>query len=312
MQITTQTVTATEPPRTSPVGIISEYLKPAELKASSAKIAGDRPEITGRKMLERKRLKDQSTVTTAGTGSQTDKTSHVSHERAVRDERERARVPTNELLRSIKIAAGLTRPDTEHEIRTINYGGRTDEISKTVCNCCLCGKISSPLSIGSKLKFQPQIDAKTVTPAAAAAFKRIFIPPKIDRPIPYNRLCPDCKVRIQAKMSHERYHIKKTTKKISRDQESYCGCTTVTGRSCGAIYRTKAVDKRDQSCLAKIPKQKPAVIEQTVKSDLQMILKDSNSLTVKPLSPSCTCELEKSDVKLPKNGNCCCPDSAQT
>lgn len=308
VQITTQTVSTAEPLRMPPIRIISEYLKPVELKASRTEIAGDRPEITGRKMLWRKRLKDQSTVTTTSTGSQTDKTSHVSHDRVVRDERERARVPTDELLRSIKIAAGLARPDTEREIRTINYGGRSEEMGRAVCNCCLCGRTPTPPSTELRLEVQPQIDAKTATPPAAAAFKRMFIRPKIDHPIPHDRLCPDCKVKIQGRVSHERYHVEKIIKKISRDQKSY-DYAPLTGKSYREVPQKRAIEKRDQACLAKIPKRKTNPVEQKRKDDLQSILEDTEKSTIEPLSPSCICfKLEKTGVEPIKKGNCYCAD----
>lgn len=304
VQITTQTVSTAEPPRAPPIRIISEYLKPAELKASRTEIAGDHPEITGRKMLWRKRLKDQSTVMTASNGSQTDKTSHVSHDRVVRDERERARVPTDELLRSIKIAAGLARPDTEREIRTINYGGRSEEMGRAACNCCLCGRTPTPPSTGLRLEVQPQIDAKTATPPAAAAFKRMFIRPKIDHPIPHDRLCPDCKVKIQGRVPREKYHIEKIIKKISRDQKSYA---SLTDKSYRAVFQKRAIEKRDQACLAKIPKRKTNPVEQKRKDDLQSILEDTEKSIVEPLSPSCICfKLEKTGVEPIKKGNCYC------
>lgn len=308
VQVTTQTVSTAESPGMPPMRIISEYLKPAELKASRTEIAGDRPEIIGRKMLWRKRLKDQSTVTAASTGSQTDKTSHVSHDRVVRDERERARVPTDELLRSIKIAAGLARPDTEREIRTINYGGRSEEAGRVACNCCLCGRTPTPPSTGLRLEVQPQIDAKTAMPPAVTAFKRMFIRPKIDHPIPHDRLCHDCKAKIQSRMPRERHHVEKIIKKISRDQES-CGCASLTGKSCRAAPRKRAIEKRDQACLAKIPKRKTNPVEQKRKDDLQSISADSEKLAVQPLSPSCICfKLEKSGVEPIKKGNCYCAD----
>lgn len=305
VEITTQTVSTAEPSRTPPIRVISEYLKPAELKASSTEITGDHPEITGRKMLWHKRLKDQSTVTTASTGSQTDKTSHVSHDRVVRDERERARVTTDELLRSIKIAAGLARPDAEREIRTINYGGRSDEIGKMTCNCCQCGKISIPPSTRPRLKVRPQIDAKTATPPAVAAFKRTFIPPKIDRPISYDRLCLDCKAKIQGRMSNEKYYIEK----ILHDQGS-CGCASSIDKSCRAASRKREIEKKDQACLAKMPKRKTnLIIEQKKKDNLQAILEDPEKFDIEPLSPSCICyKLEKPSAKPTRKGNCYCAD----
>ncbi|KYQ47121.1 hypothetical protein ALC60_13867 [Trachymyrmex zeteki] len=252
-------------------------------------------------MLWRKRLKDQSTVTTFSTGSQTDKTSHVSHDRVVRDERERARVPTNELLRSIKIAAELTRPDTEREIRTINYGGRSDETGRAACNCCSCGKTPTPPLARPRLEVQPQIDA---TPPEAIAFKRMFIRSKIDHPISHDRLCSDCKAKIQSRMPHERHHIKKIIKKISHDQESYG--LSLTSKT---ILRKRLIEKKDQACLAKIPKQKINPIEQKRKDDLQSILEDSEKSTVEPLSSSCICfKLEKTGVEPIKKGNCYCGD----
>lgn len=302
VEMTTQTVSTAVPSRTPPIRVISEYLKPAELKAPSTEITGDHPEITGRKMLWHKRLKDQSTVTAASIGSQTDKTSHVSHDRVVRDERERARVTTDELLRSIKIAAGLARPDAEREIRTINYGGRSDEIGKMACNCCQCGKISTPPSTRPRLKVRPQIDAKTATPPAVTAFKRIS--PKIDRPILYDRLCLDCKTKIQGRMSNGRY-----IEKIFRDQESYDYASSI-DKSYHAAPRKREIEKKDQACLAKMPKRKTNLItEQKRKDDLQAILEDPEKFDIEPLSPSCICyKLEKPSVKPLKKGNCYCAD----
>lgn len=282
---------------------IGEYLKPSELKAS-AEIAGDRPEITGRKMLWRKRLKDQSTVTTSSTGSQTDKTSHVSHDRV---EREPMRVPTDELLRSIKIAAGLTRGDTEREIRTINYGRRSDEMA---CNCCLCGRTAAtpPSLVRPRVQVQPQIDVKTVAPAAAA-FKRILIPPKIDRPIPYDKLCPDCKTKIQGKMPREKHHVEKVIKKISREQESYVCATSNGDKLYRAVPRTRAIEKRDQSCLAKIHKRKTDTVEEQRKIDSQITSKDTIKSNIEPLVSSCICfKLEKTGVEPMRKGNCYCAD----
>lgn len=308
VQITTQTISTAASPRAPPIQIISEYLKPVELKASRTEIAGDRPEITGRKMLWRKRLKDQSTITTTSTGSQTDKTSHVSHDRVVRDERERARVPTDELLRSIKIAAGLVRPDTEREIRTINYGGWSEEVGRVACNCCLCGRTPTPLSTGPRLEIQPQIDAKTATPPAVAAFKRMFIRPKIDHPIPHDRLCPDCKAKIQSRMPREMHHVEKIIKKISRERKS-CDCASLTDKSCRAIPRKGPIERRDQACLAKISKRKTNPAEHKRKDDAQSIFEDSDKLTVEPLSPSCICfKLEKPSEGPIKKGNCYCAD----
>ncbi|KAM0733983.1 Zonadhesin [Formica fusca] len=306
VEITTQTISAAEPPRMPSIPVISEYLKPAEIKAPSTEIAGDRPEITGRKMPSHKRLKDQSTVTTVSAGAQTDKTSHVSHDRVVRDERERARVTTDELLRSIKIAAGLARPDAEREIRTINYGGRSDEMGKVACNCCQCGKISTPPSTRPRLKARPQTDAaKTaMPPAVAAAFNRIFIPPKIDRPISYDRLCPDCIARIQGRMSREKYHIEK----ISRDQGS-CGCASSIDKSCRAVPRKREIEKKDQGCLAKMPKRKTNLVEHKRKDDLQSILEAPEKIDVEPLSPSCICyKSGKTSVQPIRKGNCYCGD----
>lgn len=309
VQVTTQPVAASKSPRTPPLHVIDEYLKQTELKApSSTEIADDRPEITGRKMLWRKRLKDQSTVTTASIGSQTDKTSHVSHDRIIRDERERARVTTDELLRSIKIAARLARPDAEREIRTINYGGRSDETRKLACNCCQCGKISTPPSTRPRLKVRPQIDAKTATPPAVDAFKRIFIPPKIDRPISYDRLCPDCKAKIQSMMPHKKHHIEKIVEKISRDQES-CDCALSIDKSCRAPSRKREIEKKDQGCLAKMPKRKTNLTEQKRRNNLQSILENSDKFDIEPLSPSCICyKLEKISAEPIRKGNCYCAD----
>ncbi|XP_067214279.1 uncharacterized protein [Linepithema humile] len=306
VQITAQTISTSEAPRTPPIQILSEYLKPAELKASSTEFAGDHPEITGRKMLWRKRLKDQSTVTTASIEAQTDKTSHVSHDRVVRDERERARVPTDELLRSIKIAAaGLTRPDIKREIRTINYGGRSEE--KETCNCCLCGEIPSSSSTRPRLEVPPQIDVKIATPPATAACKCVFPLSKIDRSIWHDKLCPDCKTKIQDKMSREKHHIGKIIKKMSRDPES-CGCASLIDKSCRAVSRKKAIEKKDQSCLAKIRKRKTN-IEQKKTDDLQSILADSKKSDIEPLSSSCICfKLDKTGVEPIRKGNCYCAD----
>ncbi|XP_070153648.1 titin homolog [Polyergus mexicanus] len=307
VEITTQTITAAEPPPMPSIPVISQYLKPAEIKALSTEIAGGRPEITGRKMPSHKRLKDQSTVMTVSAGSQTDKTSHVSHNRVARDERERARVTTDELLRSIKIAAGLARPDAEREIRTINYGGRSDEIGKVACNCCQCGKISTPPSTKPRLKTRPQTDAaKTATPTAvAAAFKRIFISPKTDRPISYDRLCSDCIARIQGRVSREKYHIEK----ISRDQGS-CDCASSIDKSCRrAVPRRREIEKKDQGCLAKMPKRKTNLVEQKRKDDLRSILEDPEKIDVEPLSPSCICyKSGKTSVQPIRKGNCYCGD----
>jgi hypothetical protein len=308
VQITAQTISTTEASRMPSIQILNEYLKPAELKAPSTEFASDHPEITGRKMLWRKRLKDQSTVTTASIEAQTDKTSRVSHDRVIRDERERARVPTDELLRSIKIAAAeLTRPDIKREIRTINYGGRFDQMEKEACNCCLCGEIPSS-SIRARLEVPPQIDMKFATPLATAACRRVFPLSKIDRSIWHDKLCSDCKTKIQDKMSREKHHIGKIIKKMSRDPES-CGCASSADKSCRAISRKKAIEKKDQSCLVKIRKQKTNIVEQKKKDDLQSILADSKKLGVEPLSSSCICfKLDKTGVEPIKKGNCYCAD----
>jgi len=173
----------------------------------------------------------------------------------------------------------------------------------------MCGRTPTPPSTGLRLEVQPQIDAKTATPPAVAAFKRMFIRPKIDHPmIPHDRLCPDCKAKIQSRMPRERHYVEKIIKKISRDHES-CGCASLTGKSCRAIPRKKMIKKKDQACLAKIPKRKTNPVEQKKKDDMQSILEDSQELTVKPLSPSCICfKLEKTGVESIKEGNCYCAD----
>ncbi|KAL6433356.1 hypothetical protein ACFW04_006492 [Cataglyphis niger] len=299
--ITTQTISV-EPRRMPSTPVISEYLKPAEMKAPYTKFTDDRPEITGRKMPSYKRLKDQSTVTTNSAGSQTDKTSRVSHDRVVRDER--ARVTADELLRSIKIAAKLARPDAEREIRTINYGGRSDEMrGKVTCNCCQCGKISTPPSARPRMKVQPQIDAvKTPTPPAAV-FRHTFTPPKSDRPISYDRLCPDCIAKIQSKMMREKYHIEKT----SRDQAS-CGCSSL-DKPCCTGPRKREIEKKDQGSLVKMPKRKTNFVEQKRKDDLQSILEDPEKIDIEPLSPSCICYKSGKISPGPmRKGNCYCGD----
>jgi len=291
----TQTVTATESPCVpcAPCApcvdtVISEYFEPLELKVSSTEIS---PEITGQK-IEFKSLKDQSTITTVTIGSQTDKTRHVSHER-VRVERERARIPTNELLRSIKIATGLMRPDTEREIRTINYGAKPDETSN-ICNCCLCGKTT----IRSKLEpqIQPQIDARTAT--SPAAFKPYVT--KIDRPLSSNRLCSNCKGKSsQSRNLQQKYQI---IRSICRNQESYSYASSA-DKSYRTVCRTKTIEKRDQASLAKISRQK-------VKDGLQTILEDPKCATAESFSPSCTCyKAEQSEKKAVKRGNCYCADT---
>jgi hypothetical protein len=268
--------------------VISEYFEPPELKVSNAEITSNRTEITDRKMLEFKSLKDQSTVTTVTIGSQTDKTTHVSHER-VRVERERARIPANELLRSIKIATGLTRPDTEREIRTINYGTNPDE-TNNICNCCLCGKTT----IRPKLEVQPQIDARIAMPPAA--FKPYVT--KIDRPLSSSRLCSNCRgKRSQSKNLQQKYQI---IRSFTRNQESYSYASSA-DKSYRTICRTKTIEKRDQASLAKISKQK-------VKDGLQTILEDPKC--TESFSPSCTCyKIEQSEKKVVRKGNCYCADT---
>lgn len=285
--------------------IIRKYFKPSELEAN-VEITGARPEITGRKIPWRKRLKDQSTVTTTSPGSQTDKSSHVSYDRV---ERERSRLTTDELLRSIKIVTGLARGDTEREIRTINYGMRTTDdetTTRAACNCCLCGNASSS-SMRSKVPIQPQIDAKTTTPLAAV-FKRAFVPPKTDHVIPYDRLCQDCKVKIQSKITRDRYRIEQVVDKITQAKEKHTSSLS-TGTSCCAVLREKTVEKRDQSCLAKMPKRKTEVAEQKRKRDLPAFSEQTEETDVKPLTPSCTCfQLEKPSAGPMRKGNCYCAD----
>lgn len=308
VQITTQTISTTETSRTPPIQVLSEYLKPAEIKAPSTEFASGHPEITGQKMLWDKRLKDQSTVTTASIEAQTDKTSRVSHDRVVRDERERARVPTDELLRSIKIAAArLTRLDIKREIRTINYDRRSDEMGKETCNCCLCGEIPSSSSIRARLEVPPQIDVKIAPPPATTACRCVFPLPKIDHSIWHDKLCPDCKTKIQDKMSREKHHTGKIIKK-SRDLKS-CDCASLADKSCRTVSRKKVIEKNDQSCLAKIHKRKMNSIEQKKKDDLQSISADSKKSNIEPLSSSCICfKLDKPDVEPIRKGNCYCAD----
>ncbi|XP_020291116.1 titin-like [Pseudomyrmex gracilis] len=291
VQISTQTVSQIVE-IAPPTRIISvEYLKSSELETvveSSAEIVGGRPEITGRKMLEHKRLKDQSTVTTASTGSQTVETSHVSHERAVRDERERARVPTSELLRALKIAAQRTRLDTEREIRTINYGKSDEMVRQHLCNCCLCGKTPSSMSSSIKPELQiPQIDTKITKSPTAAALKRTS--PRIDSVISYDGMCPDCKAKLLSKMSEKKRNIEQIIKVISR--------------------KKRIVEKRDQSCLAKISKRKTDSVKQKSKSDLPVTLEDTDKSDIKPLSSSCICfKTGKTGVGPTRKGNCYCAE----
>ncbi|XP_032663644.1 titin-like [Odontomachus brunneus] len=283
--------------------IISEYFKSAELEAN-AEIAGDRPEITGRKIPWRKRLKDQSTVTTTNAGLQTDKTSHVSHDRV---ERERARLTTDELLRSIKIAARLTRGDPEREIRTINYGVRTSDdddgtATRAACNCCLCGNAASSSS-SSPTRPKSQIQSKTTAPLAAA-FKRAFIPLKADHVIPYDRLCPDCKAKIQGKMTRDQYRVEQIVGKISHNRENQ---TSSLATSCHVVPRRRTIEKKDQSCSAKIPKRKGEVAEQKKKK--RDTLTAAEQMEKKPLTPSCICfQLEKPSAGPMRKGNCHCAD----
>lgn len=289
--------------------IISEYFAPVELETSS-EIASDRPEITGRKMLWRKRLKDQSTVTTTSAGSQTDKTSHVSHDRVAR---ERARLTTDELLRSIKIAAGLTRGDTEREIRTINYGLRSDDETTSTrtaaCNCCLCGDAASSTSTRGRSQIQPQVDARTTTPLTAV-FKRAFAPLKTDHAIPHDKLCPDCKAKIQGKITRDKQRIERIVEKVSQDRESHTSSLSTGGSTlCRAVPQKKTIEKRDQCCLAKIPKRKTEVAEQRKKSDPPALTEETKETDVKPLTPSCTCfQLEKPSTGPMRKGNCYCAD----
>lgn len=283
---------------TQPVRIIDEYLKAPELKAST-EIAEDRPEITGRKMVGRERLKDQSTVTTSNAGSQTDKTSRVSHDRV---EREPVRVPTDELLQSIKIVVGgPTRSDTEREIRTINYRKRSDDDTAVACNCCLCGRIATPPSTKPRSQIQSQIDAKTAT-LAAIAFKRVLIAPKINRPIPYDRLCLDCKAKIQGRIpGSEKHRVKEIAKKISRENH----IAAITSKSCGTDPLRRTIEKKNQCCLAKIPKRKTDVVEKKRKSDSETISKDARKAEMESSCSSCICSAE-SGVKSARKRNCCC------
>lgn len=281
--------------------IISEYLKPAGLEARSV----HRPEITGRKMLWR--LRDQSTVTTASAGSQTDKASRVSHDRV---ERERARLATDELLRSIKIAAGRTRGDAEREIRTIHYDARLDDEATAtkraaVCDCCLCGNATSSLLTTEARSRVAQPDARTTTPLMAA-FKRALVPLKTDHMIPYDRLCLDCKAKIQGKVMRDKRRIESIVEKVSQDRESYFESlpSSSAGTCCHAVPLKRTVEKRDQCCSVKIPRRKPELAEQKRRCDQPTLAAE-----VKPLTPSCICfQLEKPIAGPMKKGNCYCAD----
>lgn len=212
-------------------------------------------------------------------------------------------------MRSIKIAARLTRGDTEREIRTINYGVRTADdddgtATRAACNCCLCGNAAS---YSSSTRPGSQTRQKTTAPLAAA-FKRAFIPLKTDHVIPYDRLCPDCKAKIQGKVTRDQYRVEQIVGKISRNRDSQASSLLAT--SCHAVPRRRTVEKRDQSCSAKIPKRKSEVAEQRKKRDPPTTAERTERKTdVKPLTPSCTCfQLEKPSAGPMRKGNCYCAD----
>ncbi|XP_025163922.1 fibrous sheath CABYR-binding protein-like [Harpegnathos saltator] len=281
--------------RAPPARLIGEYFQAAATESGGV----GRPEITGRKMPQHKRLRDQSTVTSSSAGSQTDKTSRASHERV---ERERGRLTTEQLLRSIKTAAaGLTRGDTEREIRTINYAVRP-ETDGASCNCCLCGDDASSWTPTSG---RPQADARTPpSPSLAAAFKRALLPVKASHMIPYDRLCPACRAKVQAKVTRDKGRMEEIVERASRDKQTDAAAPR------RAASRKRTVEKRDQWCLAKIPRRKVAeVAESRRKSDPSEEQQRSKKTDATPLTPSCICfQLEKPGAMPARKGNCYCAD----
>lgn len=311
VQITAQTIESAgsrTPTTTLPQRITSGHLKPSMLK-TNIEIADEPPEITGRKILWCERLTDQSTVATIDIGSEpSDKTSHISHDRVMRDKSDRRTmrvVPMDEILRSMKIAGPTRFDNTERKIRTINYSKRPDAMKKMTCNCCSCGRTTSPTSIKSRLEVQPQIGVKTTT---MPPFEHVFIPRKIDRETVNGKLCTDCKAKITEKVLREKYCVENgIIKSPLGDQETYYDHTLRTGGLRHAVPpRKRTVEKRDQSCLIKLPTRGN---NQRRRIDLQSLLERTRKSDVEPLSPSCICfKLGNSTAGSIKKGNCNCAD----
>lgn len=190
------------------------------------------PEISSRKMRWQKRPKHKSAFPCSHVSSQTS-TAHDS----ITNEKQRL---LSNILKSLKI--DLSRE--EKEIRSINYNQKKlNEADK--CNCCVCGKDNISPRAPDKLCNRPLLkDLKTNVP-------------KIDKNIQDERTLKSRTMKsnitgkLQTCTSCASPKVSKGIKKIC-DQE-ICICPTSNGKNKKKIYKS---EKKDQSCLVKMPKSK--------------------------------------------------------
>ncbi|KAL2722420.1 titin-like [Vespula squamosa] len=190
------------------------------------------PEISSRKMRWQKRPKHKFAFPCSHVSSQTSTTYD-----SITNEKQRL---LSNILKSLRIDLSTE----EKEIRSINYNQKKfNEADK--CNCCVCGKNNISPRPPDKLCNRPLLkDLKTNVP-------------KIDKNIQDERtlksrtLKSNITEKLQTCTSCASPKVFKSIKKIC-DQE-ICICSTSSSRSKKRIYKS---EKKDQSCLAKMPKSK--------------------------------------------------------
>lgn len=190
------------------------------------------PEISSRKMHWQKRPKNKSAFPCSHVSSQTSTAPNF-----ISSEKQRL---LSNILKSLKIDLSTE----EKEIRSINYSQKKlNGIDK--CNCCVCGKdnISSRTpdkhcnrSLLKNLKTNvPKVDQTT----------------QDERTLKDKTLKSNITEKLQTCTSCTSPKVSKGIKQVC--DQGICTCSTSTSKSKKKIYKS---EKKDQSCLAKMPKPK--------------------------------------------------------
>ncbi|KAI4485308.1 hypothetical protein M0804_006813 [Polistes exclamans] len=223
-------------------GTQTSTVYPIKLKITDQKSTetGGDPEISEKKMRWRKRPKNRSAVLNLNVSSQTDKPLLVLRGTTQEPNLNKKQRLLSDILRSLKSDINTE----EKEIRSINYNNKINEIYK--CDCCVCGNNNSSPKISTTVRSRPKF-VNTKIPNMDQNMQ--------DEKSSYRTLKSNIKEKLQT-CNFCAPNVSKFSKLVC-DQEM-CTCSASSSKIKVGINskRKYKSEKKDQSCLAKIPKRK--------------------------------------------------------
>ncbi|KAG7212423.1 hypothetical protein KM043_012738 [Ampulex compressa] len=247
IEILTQTITSVST-QTYPAQRIVKRYDPLSFKTVSRSTDPEAPGAK-KKPFRKKHTLDESTITTSASSSQTDRSSSPL---GTSGKSARKPHPLSALLETLALEQA-SRSEPERELRTISYGRRSTEADKLQCNCCSCGKDTSPAP-----KARHALKSPLIPQGALRKIAGQRSPKKSDQETWLRGLCLECRTRREQRAARSPALPKPTRagRKIMCDQE-VCACPNEAPKpGISQPWRKSGLARKDESCTAKIPRAK--------------------------------------------------------